>query len=283
MLDPNVPASLFSIQSWFGAIIRQKMTDDRSIWPQAPNGRCIQEESKRYIVETDTLSAWQRMELYTQSYWLRLLDNLQEEFPMLVRLFGEHDFDAMLGIPYLDAHPPMHWSLNVLGARFVPWIASCYQEEDKKLVKICAEIDWACQELFVAARGKKAQVSEALLSKKLTLQPTVRLFELPGNFLEFRKALLAHPAAYWQEHAFPELVKDRPYYFAIFRKNSLTIDWKELSKEEYMLLTFLDQGMNIDEACEAMQQSDLNVQLLEAEIAFWAQEWLIFDWVSTKT
>lgn len=281
VFDPHVPASLKELQLWFGGIIQQKMTDERAIHPLAPNGVAIEEEAKRYVQETGDLPAWERLGIYNQAYWLRLLEALHEDFPMLLRLFGEEGFDRLLGIPYLDRYPSTHWSLHFLPQEFPSWVSQEYKEEDRILVEACTQLDYACQELFVVKEFPpldltryQGEGSYKLLQKKLVLQSTVRLFEFPAHFLHFRKELLAHPPEYWETHDFPSLEKGKTFYFVVYRSPQLIIEWQELSKEAYLVLRELDLGSTLEEVCDR-----IDLDHVGEEIAFWIQEWLLRGWL----
>lgn len=279
--DPSLPPTLKAIQTWFGAVISQKMTDDFEINPIAPSGLSIQEEAKEYIAETKELPAAFRMQLYNQSYWLRLLDALHAEFPLVVRLFGKDAFNQSLGIPYLDCAPPRHWLLTNVADRFVSWIRKNYHEKDAGLVLLAAQLDAAFSEIFIVKRKLSTDMQkysgknrELLLQLPITLQSTVRLFSYPGNLLEFRKEMVAQSIEYWEEHDFPELKKDKTYYFILYRASSLSICWDELSQEEFVFLQLIEKHRSINAACEAVEKvKNINHLFLEENISVWIQKW----------
>ncbi|MBS0656061.1 MAG: putative DNA-binding domain-containing protein, partial [Verrucomicrobia bacterium] len=225
---------------------------------------------------TDSLPAWQRMEIYSQSYWRRLFGVLHEEFPMLYRLFGQEGFDRLLAVPYIVRYPPASWSLSRLATHFTKWVDAEYQGDDNVLVQACADLDWACREIFVAQEHPRPDLSngEALLAQKIALQPFVKLLELPGHYLHFRKALLEHPPEYWHEADFPKLEKGRLFYFVLYRGGSCALEWQELSHEAYLLLRAIEEGYTIDEACDRV-----TLDGIEEQVAFWLQEWLIRNWL----
>lgn len=270
MLDNKVPRSLFALQDWFGKVLLQKMGSDEFAVVHADT----------YINETANFSAFERMQLYHESYWLRLLGVLAEDFPLVVRLFGEQGFQTKLAIDYLFSHPPKHWSLTTLNVNFVPWLEKTYHEHDRALVIFSAKIDHAIQRLFLAKRGTAFELNEQILQAVLSLSPTARLFELPGNLFQFRKELLAKPVEYWQEHDFPFLAKERTYYFVLFRKKNNTMDWQELSKEEHLFLSLIDEGLSIEQACDKIEEFDVNLTLVEQNMAFWVEKWLTHEWLS---
>lgn len=273
--DQKAPTRLTRLQVWFAEIITQKMLDDRSIQPTTSRGNSLVDEAKAFITETPTLSAIDRLQLYNQSYWLRLLDALHEEYPFLTSLFGTESFDNEIAIPYLLSHPPSHWSLNDLGKDLVTWLEANYTQDDKRLIMQAASIDWACQQSFFAKglpsidlEQYTGQNAEKLLSRPLILQPHVHLFETWGHFMHFREAFLKENPDYWLDHDFPELVKDRPYFFLIYRTPKLTISWDELTQDEFHFLSLFKRPNTLDEAIQAL---DVN----EDDPPFWIQRALL--------
>lgn len=268
--DPKVPSRLAHIQRWFGSTITQDMQYDL----------VYEEQPSAYITSTDTLNADERMQLYHQSYWLRLLGALQEQFPFLSRLFGKHGFNAEIAIPYFVAHPPSHWSLHVLGKDVVSFLEKSYEASDKALVIKAAEIDWACQACFFAKSlpaidllkyaGDKA---EELLYKKLKIQPHVHILAAHGHFMHFREAFLQHDHDYWLNHDFPTLEK-KEMYFILYRAHHLNVVWETLEPGEFALLKLLQEGYTLDTALEQVEESE--------EIPFWLQKWLLNNWLSDQ-
>lgn len=286
LFDSKAPKSLTDIQSWFASIITQKMQDGFEIAPTTLSGESIVNEAKKYILENDRLPAHLRMELYCQSYWLRLLAALHEEFPFLLRLFGENDFNIRLGVPYLDTCPPDHWSLNALGNRFVQWLEANYRCSDKNFIINAAKLDWAYQECFfkkplppIHLKTFSGEKAELLFSEPLILQSYVHLFSFSSHLLNFREAFLKQPAEFWITNDFPKLCKEREYYFVIYRGMDLHVEWEELSCEEYQLLLHIKEGNSIE---TAIAKSSIDQQLLEKNLAFWVQKWLLKQWISLR-
>jgi len=271
--DPLVPLELKDIQTWFSGVIRQKMI-------QHQQDRIDFDEVNTYIAETDELSAPFRMQLYNESYWLRLLEVLRADFPLVVRLFGSDEFDRIIGVPYLEFAPPRHWSLNNICDRFMAWVTQYYEAQDKKLVMICAQLDIWYHELFLikhlpALQLDKNNPVEKLLDLPITLQTSVRLCALSGHFLNFRKEMIAESIEYWQTHDFPILAKDRIYYFILCRSSSLQVVWEEICREEYLLLDFIKDKQTIALACDAIEEmEDVDISMIERHISTWIAKWI---------
>lgn len=266
---------LQEIQAWFGKVVMQKFEEDHQL-------RALPDAS--IIKECSRLSSLNRMQIYHAGYWLRLLDALHDEYPLVTALFGTDNFDMQIGVPYLMKYPSSHWSLHMLG-RYLPcWIEESYQGDDKKLIHTTASLDWACQQSFFAKSAPSLDLhlyqgrdAEKLLTLPLKLQTHVHLFECDANFMPFRDEILKEKPDHWLDHDFPKLERKKTYYFIIFRNSSYVIKWDDLHATEHKLLTLL-QGLTLEEAIDRLQ--DVDQTHLEEEIAFWVQKWLLFGWIT---
>ena len=79
--------SLFELQEWLGALIAQPLQLDHRLPNLSPFGTPIEKEIEKYVAPSPTLKPFQRVQIYHQQYWWRLVKCMQQNFPMLVRLF----------------------------------------------------------------------------------------------------------------------------------------------------------------------------------------------------
>jgi len=264
----KAPKALKELQEWFGAVITQPIDQDSRINPIAPSGNSIEEEAKRYISPSITLTSKERIELYNQQYWWRLLNIMQQNFPLLTRLFGCQDFNHTIAMPYLERYPSSHWSLNTLGDTLPKWISENYHEEDKSLVLESALIDASFNAGFCAKELK--QIVEGA---RVLLQPHVTLLELSYDIIPFRTKVLDKDPEYFADHNFPHLKKQKTFG-AIYRGKDLQISWKELSQAEYFALTQFSQEKSVEEFCDWLSTQDRDfVRESEKNLILWFQEW----------
>ncbi len=274
--EPKSPPALNELQEWFGGIISQPLANDSSIQPYAPNKKPIREEAKRHVVKSPTLQPHERLEIYNQQYWWRLINTLHDFFPFLIRLFGYSDFNQTLAIPYILDHRPYHWSLNSLGEKLPNWIRKNYKENDLELVYQAAILDEAFHQIFFKKKiGKSNFKQEEFLTKPLFLQPHLSLHELPFNLFAFRKELLQNEVDYWLDNPFPELKKG-PHYFKLFLNLNSAIIWKEIEKAEFLALNQLREGLTIDGLCEWLETQPKEIQTeAEKSMQAWFKEWTL--------
>ncbi|MBA3956956.1 MAG: putative DNA-binding domain-containing protein [Parachlamydiaceae bacterium] len=290
--DTQVPASLKEIQQWFAGAITQRIDEDSYIDPIARSGRLMQEEAKDFIVPSPTLEPAQRIEIYAQQYWWRLLGAMHENLPLVTRLFGYHDFNQTLAFPYLIKYPSTHWSLSFLTTDFVHWLEEDYHANDKSLVVDAARIDCAYIHSFLAEQ--KPYIDDALLPESgdlssvtachLTLQPHVQLFAFSYNIFEYRIEFLLQEPEYWVEHDFPKLEKfDKPLHYVLYRNSGLNLEVAIITHSEAQLLQKFVEGCTIDGLCDWLeQQPEDSVLCQEAgeQLSSWIQKWIALRWLA---
>jgi len=291
--DEQVPMLLKREQQWFGTIISRPIDEDSRMNPISPTGQPMEEEAALHIAPSPTLRPAQRIQLYNQQYWWRLLNTMHESFPLVTRLFGFFDFNRMIGIPYLTKYPPRHWSLSTLGDRFSQWCQEEYHAPDKQLVCQAAELDWAFAYSFTAhsnprlqleaAADLSSQPNETLLAQTLYLQPFIFLFEFDYDLFAFRIEFLKQEPDHWLHHEFPALDSSRPYHYILYRNIENNISWKGLSKCEYLILRLFHKGTTIEHVCSWLEdQSSEIIDEAAKNLQLWFQEWTQRGWLSSQ-
>lgn len=280
----ETPASLKELQTWFGAVITQPIDDDSRINPTAPSGGLIEEEAPRFINPSKTLSPYQRIEIYNQQYWWRLLSIMQENFPLATCLFGYYDFNKTIAVPYLELNPPNDWSLNTLGDTLPAWVLEHYHQEDKALVLDAVNVDLAYNLSFTAGELEGINVATreeglAVLKKKVRTQPHLFLLSLSYDLIPFRSDVLKHKPDYYEENNFPKLNKKKTH-IALYRTKTLNITWKEISHEEHDTLHHFQEGRSVEEFCTWLETENTPLaREAEKNLIHWFQEWTSSGWL----
>jgi len=284
------PLHLQKTQEWFATIITNKMGKNDTIQRYSPHGTLIAEEASKYIVPGPKLRSHQRMQIYNQQYWWRLLKNLHSNFPLVTRLFGTRAFNEKIGVPYLLHYPPHHWSLNVMGENMSEWISEFYKERDKSLVLNATHLDRAFLTSFIVSRHPAPNLAimakndpEGLLSMQLYLQPDVALFSWEYDLFTFRKNFLKQGVDHWVEHRFPKLPKGKSFYFVLYRNINNNMAWREIKKEEFILLERFKNGTNIKDACAFLEKQDAAIyEYAASNLQKWLQEWTQAGWLTSE-
>lgn len=288
--ETTAPRSLVKKQIWFANLITQPLTDDNGILPFAPSKLPIEREATKEISASPTLLPWQRIEIYNQQYWWRVLQIMQELYPFVTRLFGYTDFNRTIAVPYLQKYPSTHWSIDRIGNKLPQWIRESYQSDDVELVKNAIDLDFAFQDSFIHQAKPIINISHlgedelsALVHKRIYLQPYIHLFAFDYNLFSFREEMLKQEPDHWIENDFPELPKAKRYYGIIYRTNHDNVVWDNISSSEFHILRKFKEGCTIESACEWLENQDATMSdEAAAHMHFWFQEWTMRGWLTLE-
>lgn len=286
IVEPSAPDELRHTLTWFARIIERPIDQESRMMPLSPEGISMEEEAARFISASPTMLPHERIEVYNQQYWWRLLGILHENYPLLVRLFGYTAFNHIIAAPYLCAYRPDHWSLGHLGGTLFKHLDETYQTEDRRLILDAAVIDYAHILSFFNQQLPIVSLSEVKVQKDLTelievrlyLQPHLQLFELPYHLLDFRNEMLDHPGDHYLDNPLPVLKKGQ-CYFAIFRNSQNRVSWQELTKGQFHLLQLFKNGHSAAAACDWLErQKGTFFEEALTNVHLWFQEWIINGW-----
>ena len=269
----TVPSSLLDLQTWVARLLVRPLrrSDALSIpiYDEETNAEIAQK-----IGAGPTMTAQQRIGVYNQQYWFRLLNLLQEDYPALVRIFGYHHFNRQIAEPYLLKYVPNHWALTYLGGHLPDWISEFYQQDNKRLVLECARIDEAYNRLFFAQKLPSLTPNDLQHIEDLTinLQPCVALFEFDADLFAFRKQLLAQDAEYWQNNALPTVEWSHPHYFALSCSDG-AFGSESISLGEFRILKAFASGSSLNDALSLSIEEDA------VHIGDWFCKWAQKKWL----
>src|SRR5260370_14452688 len=165
--------TLLDIQRRMARAILQPLTSSDRIAPNTDAG---------YLKPNDRLTSLERLEIYSRSYWFRVLDSLYDDFPGMRAVLGQQAFHR-LSRAYLADCPSRSFTLRNLGSRLEDWLqrhpeyaGKCYP-----LAIDTVRLEWAHIEAFDNA-AMKVLGPEDLLELgpgfRAALQPYIRLLAL---------------------------------------------------------------------------------------------------------
>ena len=117
------------------------------------DGRATPAALDEMIAGDERLPASERLDIYANMYFFRLLDCLREDFPRLASALGEDRFHN-LATDYLLAHPSEHPSLRYLGRRLPEFLASHALAGESPCLPDLARLEWTRADLFDAADAR---------------------------------------------------------------------------------------------------------------------------------
>ena len=102
-------------------VTRQPLTPSERMRPRLPDGRSVREIANALIKPNDRMTSFERLQIYNQQYWFRIMASLSEDFPGLRSLIGERKFEK-LAVAYLNECPSESFTLRNLGSRLEAWL-----------------------------------------------------------------------------------------------------------------------------------------------------------------
>ena len=249
--------------------------------------------AERFIKPNDRLTAFERLQIYNQQYWWRLLGAFAEDFRGVRAVLGERKFDK-LATAYLEQCGSTSWTLRNLGSKLVAFLEANPKLTHPRtaLALDVARVEWARVLAFdepsrkVVAPEKLARTAPDRL--RLGLQPYLVLLELshPVDELmrrlkraEFSAVSNAVSSAGKQHHRPVTVRRSRtPVFLAVHRVNN-SVYFKRHDREAHALLLALRDGETLGVACEAaFADSKKSPEKCAAKIREWFSRWAEFGW-----
>ncbi|PZM78681.1 MAG: hypothetical protein DKT66_23400 [Candidatus Melainabacteria bacterium] len=137
----------------------------------------------RFIKPNSKLTSFQRLEIYNQQYWYRLIDSLREDFPGLQAYLGEEVFELVV-TGYLEEHKSSSYTLRNLGSGLANFLLSNQlpTKSKSKLGSQIAAFEWsdviAFDEEFVEPVTQKDIEKPGFINTSLRLQPYISVLKL---------------------------------------------------------------------------------------------------------
>jgi hypothetical protein len=255
------------------------------------------DEADALIRPNSRLAPLERLQIYSRSYWFRILDSLYEDFPGLCAALGQHAFNR-LSRGYLTARPSESFSLRNLGEGLEKWLREHpeYAGRHFDLALDMVRLEWAHIKAF-DGEARKPLGPEDLLELgpelRLDLQPYLTLLELKYPVDDLRIAVnekleehdsASNAVAERDQHRAIRRyrrLKPQSIHLAVYRAEDF-VWYRRLETGEYQLLDALRQGLPIGEALEkAMQDSVIGEERLGAVVQEWFASWARMGWLCT--
>ncbi|MBA4016696.1 MAG: hypothetical protein C0483_05865 [Pirellula sp.] len=219
------------------------------------------------VCRSSRQSAEERVAVYAQAYWARLLECLREEFPVLRATVGEEAFDG-LAVGYLIAHPSTSYTLGRLSETFPEYLRSTIAADSgvdpfSELVVDLARLERAANDVFDASGGETLgfltvqQLDRVAPEQRgalnLALLPTVRLLSFHTNVNDFFTAMRTSA----ESAPTPEICRT----FVALTRRDYIVRRLSLTEMQYELLTAIATGQSLSDAlrivCERQTSSQI--------------------------
>ena len=286
---------LAETQKRMAAALMTPLTSKDGMARKTAAGVSMRKEAATLIKPNDRLTSLERLEIYSRSYWFRLVDSLRDDFPGLTAVLGEKVFEQVIK-KYLADCPSQSFTLRDLGSRLEEWLRlhPAYAGKRQVLALDMVRLEWAH---IVAFDGPAETVlgPEDLIELKPNLragiQPYISLLELTYPVDELRVRVnadqegstTASNVAIKKNHkSLPQARQlPRSTIFLAVHRLDLSVYYRRLIREEFRLLNALRAGRSIRKAIEvAFQGSSVAAAEIPDLLRIWFAAWAEFGWLT---
>lgn len=262
-------------------------------------------EADELLKPNDRLTALERLEIYSRSYWFRIIDCLYDDFPGLAAALGPKAFDK-LARAYLAERPSQSFTLRNLGEGMDWWLRAHpeYAGKHLQLALDMVRLEWAHIEAFDAAERKPLGPEDLLApgpELRVGLQPHLRLLELAfpvddlrieaNQWVEEHEELSNAPTGERVERDRKQAarryrrLKPKQIHLAVFRSEG-SVYYRRLEAGEFQLLGLLAAGTAVGESLElalgAQVNSEEELEAFSASVQNWFAEWARLGWLTAR-
>lgn len=289
MSDPANAPEISTVQRWFLAVVTDPDgveagagSDEARRWSPSVGGGV-----NEVIAGTSTLSAADRLAVYADAYYARLLECLRDVYPVVRRALGGELFDE-LGVDFLRCHPSRSYTLHALGQSFPDHLERIRPARDAAeapdwadFIVDLARFEWSLYEVFDGPG----------VEENPSWDPARLASASPGDWP--RLCLRVAPCLRWMQFRFPvnefytearknlESIPDAPApspSFVAISRRDFVVRRYALNLRQYRLLTALAAGEPLSEAIGiafddiAPEELDTAGTQLRAWFQFWSGE-----------
>lgn len=215
--------------------------------------------TKSYLewVERSSVSSTNRLDVYAEGYFSRILECMEKDFGRTKKIVGEDVFTKLVA-EYLKAHPSRFTSINEIGCHFASFISESNEISLMEYVPDLALFEWSWIEAFYA---KDCLISSPDWRKEIDFSSDIRFKVHPSvRFINSRWPLVQLIQALDADKAInPEdFNRNEVSGLVIYRSND-EVFWDELDSSILRVLQNLKNEASLEEALSQTQNTTPDV------------------------
>jgi hypothetical protein len=285
---PSPPAPLSAVQRWMQAVIMHPEGVDAGLASDSARASLNVDPAdvEQMIARSEAQTSVERLSIYANAYYARLLECLGEEFPVLKRTLGEEVFDGF-AFDYLQKYPSQSYTLCKLAENFARYLAETRPREANgdlpadwpEFLIDLATLEWTFSQVFdgPGVEGQTLLTSEQLQAIDAERWPAARLEVVPClKLLALRFPVNAYYTAMRRDQN-PELPGPALSWVAVTRRE-FVVRRHDLGQRQYELLSALAAGESVGAAIErAAATPGGDIEHFVVELGDWFRDWAASD------
>lgn len=237
----------------------------------------------RFIPRTETQSSLERLEIYAQAFYSRLLECLREEYPAVRQALGPELFDQF-ALEYLQSYPSRSYTLGQLGKDFPKYLAESRPRAKADALRAAhwsdflidlAQLERSISEVFDGPGLEESPglEPERLLAIPAERWPDARLAPAPClRLLAFRFPVNDYYSEFRRQKK-PAIPQPGRSFVAISRRDYV-VRRHPLTEMQYRLLEALAAGNPLSVAISrAAEGAPRESETLGSQLRGWFQYW----------
>lgn len=289
MAGASEQPDLNTVQRWLQSVISHPAGVEAGVVSDEAQRiiRLKRGELEQVVRRSRNLTAEQRLGIYANAYYARLLECLRESFPVLVRAMGREVFDEF-AFEYLQRHPSRSYTLGHLGDRFADFLNETRPDRPTDgspapvgwpdfLIDL-ARLEWTIEQVF---DGPGVEGRRLLTVDDLRAIPQRHWFDAKlvlvvcAKLMEFRYPVNTYytAARSAKEGEVVLIPEPSPEYLCLTRRD-FVVRRVALTKPQYVLLRALGEGRTVGQALAAAgKETDMGDDELAAMIQRCFADW----------
>lgn len=257
---PKPPKELLELQEWFSDAVTSKDKQAEHF------------DAKKYLSDSDKLTATERLGIYMGDYWPRLIDSLADDFSILKFVWGDKVFRLIIE-DYLAQFPSESFTLFHLGKALSSYIAEHYKKDNKELIQNIVDYEWAHMNAYMAANKTIFNPYKLSSDDQQNLSNTILSFHPSVSLLQLNYPLLGYVPG-------QDIPAQKTQFIIVYRKGSSVCE-KNLNAIQYQLLQILSLKKPLSEVLIILskQLSEDDNKILNESIQYWFQEMVEEEWL----
>ena len=218
-----------------------------------------------------------QLDIYREQFWIRHVNCLREDFPVLLALAGDEKFEAIVR-DYLEAFPPKKFQLRHLGENLADFLAT----RDDALLADLARVEWAFIDAFDAPDAPPldpttiaAIAEDDWPNARLVLHPSLQLLRLAYPTNQMRDAWWAD-----KDKRPIERVERAEANVVVYRHKTMLLYTEVVEALPFEMLSLLAAGKSLGAAGDELAASTGRGPEIEATIGEWFTRWSALGWIS---
>ena len=292
-MQENKEFDLEKLQTWMQVVISHAGGIEAGIASEEAQREfeIAPDSLERIICRSNNLTSTERLGIYGNAYFARLLECLRESFPALTYALGDELFDEF-SLEYLQRYPSQSYSLCELGGHFAAHLQETRPDAEPRaagqidwpdfLIDL-ATLEWNIEQVFDGP-GTEGKPSLALAQiEAISPEQWSQIILRPGpslRIMEFQFPVNDYYTEFRQENK-PEMPAPRPQYIALNRREYV-VRRLEIEPLEYRLLERILCGDSLGDVIQRVAaEAEVPLEQFAELLQRWFQKWTTAQFFSS--